>query len=365
MTEESPIAVEIKNLRDQYLQKREGKTDLVATWVEETPLISKRELPVLAHVMILATRGCKWALSGSGGCSMCGYINDSSREELTQSLILKQFSKALNQQLHHNERIIQIVKIFNSGSFFDDEEVHPKTRDQIFRQLDQYPDLQEVAVESRPEYINEEKIDSVLNILGDKKLVIGIGLETSSDYIRNNCINKGFSFNDFKKATSLIIDREALVKAYLLLKPPFLTEIEALWDTLRSVRVLTDLGIPAISLNPCTVQNGTLVEKLFLKGQYRPPWLWTVLESLKTSIQKFPQSKILCEPTGAGSQRGPRNCGKCDKTIANLIKKISLHQRVDIEEPSCQCKNIWKETINLDDSLQKIFLGLNSIPKLY
>ncbi|MFX0064065.1 MAG: archaeosine biosynthesis radical SAM protein RaSEA, partial [Candidatus Hermodarchaeota archaeon] len=263
MNLESPISTEIYRLRKKQFQKHEGRTGLVATWAEETPLISKRGMPVLSQVIILSTRGCEWALSNHGGCSMCGYVNDSSRRDIDQSLVLKQITQALDKPAPSEDKTVQVVKIFNSGSFFDDKELRPQTRDQIFRQIAKNPEIQEIAVESRPEYINEEKINVALNILGEKKLIIGIGVESTSDRIRIECINKGFTFYDIKKATSLIIEREAFVKAYLLLKPPFLTEIESLWDTYRSVKVLSDLKVQAISINPCTVQKGTLVEKLF------------------------------------------------------------------------------------------------------
>ncbi|MFX1537448.1 MAG: archaeosine biosynthesis radical SAM protein RaSEA [Promethearchaeota archaeon] len=365
MNVKSPISTEIYKLRKKQFQNHEGKTGLVATWTEETPLISKRGMPVLSQVIILSTRGCEWALSDHGGCSMCGYINDSSRRDIDQSLILKQITKALDKHAPPDNKTVRVVKIFNSGSFFDDKELYPQTRHQILRQLAKNPEIQEVAVESRPEYINEEKLNAALDILGEKKLIIGIGVESTSDRIRIECINKGFTFYDIKKATSLIIDRGAFVKAYLLLKPPFLTEIESLWDTYRSVKVLNELKVQAISLNPCTVQKGTLVEKLFRRGQYRPPWLWTVLESLKNNLQKFPHIKILCEPTGVGSLRGSRNCGKCDKVVAQIIKEISLHQKITVEEPSCGCKDIWREVINLEDQVQETLIGLQLIPKLF
>jgi uncharacterized Fe-S cluster-containing MiaB family protein len=31
---------------------------------------------------VIPTRGCSWALSEAGGCSVCGYVNDSSNDKL-------------------------------------------------------------------------------------------------------------------------------------------------------------------------------------------------------------------------------------------------------------------------------------------
>jgi len=60
-------------------------------------------------------------------------------------------------------------------------------------------------------------------VLG-KKFEVAIGLETTNDLIRKDCINKGFSFSDFIRASEVAGKNDTSVKAYLMLKPPFLSE---------------------------------------------------------------------------------------------------------------------------------------------
>ncbi len=47
-----------------------------------------------------------------------------------------------------------------------------------------------------------------------------MGLETGNDVIRDECINKGFNFTDFIKASGIAGEMGVSTKAYLLLKPP-------------------------------------------------------------------------------------------------------------------------------------------------
>ena len=99
--------------------------------------------------------------------------------------------------------------------------------------------------------------------------------------MREKAINKGFTFNDYKKAATLLKKHQMNVKTYVLMKPPFLTEKESLNDciqTTKDIAPYTDL----ISLNPTNVQRHTVVEYLWKRNQYRPPWLWSIVEYLKT-----------------------------------------------------------------------------------
>jgi archaeosine synthase beta-subunit len=200
--------------------------------------------------VVLTTKGCSWARRD--GCTMCGYSIDSN--PYTQaSDIQKQF----NQVIARYGKAFKIVKLFTSGSFLDQDEVPIDVRDAILSELKGTP---KVIVESRPEFVTPEICENVANI--NEHIEVAIGLETSNDRIRNDYINKGFSFRDFVRASEIARAHGSTVKAYLLLKPPFLTEREAMEDALQSVRDAAQ-HVDVISLNLCNVQKGTLVEALW------------------------------------------------------------------------------------------------------
>jgi radical SAM enzyme (TIGR01210 family) len=237
--------------------------------------------------VVLTTKGCSWARRD--GCTMCGYNIDSN--PYTQaSDIQKQF----NQVIARYGKAFKIVKLFTSGSFFDQDEVPIDVRDAILSELSGMP---KVIVESRPEFVTPEICEDVAR--KNEHIEVAIGLETSSDGVRNNCINKGFSFRDFVRASETASGHGFTVKAYLLLKPPFLTEREAMEDALQSVRDAAPHA-DTISLNLCNVQKGTLVEALWKKGLYRPPWLWTAVEVLKRTQET---ATVICDPVGGGKRR--------------------------------------------------------------
>lgn len=278
---------------------------------------------------ILRTRGCRW-----DRCYMCGYTSDAypaSEEELMQQI------DYVFEQLEDES----VLKIFTSGSFFDDAEVPPKLRDYLLEKFQQRG-LKKLIVESRPEYITDERIEPFKGV----NLEVGIGLETASDRVRELCINKGFSFEDFKDAATKLRNYGFRVKCYLLLKPPFLSEGEAIDDAIKSI-VAAKPYADLFSLNLTNVQKGTLVERLWKAKLYRPPWLWSAVEVLREATAIGVE--ILSDPVAAGKQRGPHNCGKCDAEVAAAIREFSLTQDTSkLEGLYCECIERWKKAVELE-----------------
>ena len=182
-----------------------------------------------------------------------------------------------------------------------------------------------------------------------KKLEISIGLETSNDFIREHSINKGFTFTDYNKAVKTLKKYKFNLKTYVLVKPPFLTEKEAIEDcknTITKVRNLSD----TISLNPTNVQRNTVVEYLWKRSQFRPPWLWSIVEILKKSKINDKRKAIKCDIAGGGSNRGAHNCKKCNRLVLDAIANFSLSQNENVFDGlECECRDQWLDQIDFEN----------------
>jgi radical SAM enzyme (TIGR01210 family) len=243
---------------------------------------------------------------------MCGYINDKAPDNLTSENIMKQFQKGVDQfheRLQNPDEQI-IFKIFTSGSFLDPIEIPSEIQIKILSELDKYPGIKEIVVESRPEYITDEKLFAYSNILHNKYFEIGIGLETANDFIRQNIINKGFTWDAFIRAKDLLHKYHFGVKAYLLFKPPFLTEYCAMLDLQESLRKCIDVHVDSISINPTNIQQHTICDELNQHRCFRPPWFFSLIYILKATLTSSDLSvtRILCDPSAAGKDRGIHNC---------------------------------------------------------
>jgi hypothetical protein len=265
---------------------------------------------------------------------MCGYASEGA--PATADDLMVQFNAAMK-KLSGEDRV---VKIYTSGSFLDPLEMPEESRAKILGEL-KSRGIEKLVIESRPEYITPVRVEECLSMIDTD---FAIGLETANDLIRQKIIRKGFTFQDFINAAKTVHDQSGKVKAYLLLKPPFLSEGEAIRDAISSAKSAGQHA-DILSLNLCNIQRGTLVERLWERGEYRPPWLWSAVEVLKHV--SYP---IICDPVAAGTRRGPHNCGECDATIAKAIRSHDLTQDPGIfEDLECRCKATWQKMVELEE----------------
>ncbi len=309
--------------------------DYVACWTEAES-IDGRDCDAL--VFILATKGCSWALRS--GCSMCGYTNDSSSRATDES-IWSQYQKATKNLKDH-----RVVKIYTSGSFLDTFEISHPLRTRILSDL--YPRVDEVVVETRHEYITEKNLGDVLQFR--QKLMLAVGLESSNDMILNYSVNKPSNYAHYLRATKTAAEMGFRVKSYLMLKPPFVSELDSIEDAVKTTEEITSYT-DTVSINPTNIQKDTIVELMWRKGNYRPPWLWSVVEVLRRTHHL--DRRVLSKPTGAGTVRGAHNCGKCDDRVMEAIADYSVHRDISsLEKVQCECKSVWRSELAISELSQ-------------
>jgi radical SAM enzyme (TIGR01210 family) len=292
--------------------------------------------------VIFRSGGCSW-----NRCRMCGYRHerypDMPRDDLTDRLVRQ--VRWVKENFRDED--YQVLKVFTSGSFFDPDEVPAAAR----RAVAEAFRGKMVIAETRPEYVDPDALREFGEVIDTgawaTPLSVAMGLETTNDFIREKCIDKGFSYADFLRAAEVAHAAGAGVKAYLLMKPPFLTEREARDDMVRSIKDVSSVA-DSISMNLCTVQSRTEVERLWRQHAYRPPYLWTVLDVLISS-----PAHVLCDPVGGGQVRGPHNCGNCDRSIVKGIGDYSLTGDTGLlralAETDCACKEEWEFVIDQEE----------------
>ncbi|WP_181692808.1 archaeosine biosynthesis radical SAM protein RaSEA [Natronomonas sp. LN261] len=308
-------------------------TEPTRVWLDEdnTPDGVRNSLTI-----ILNTGGCRWARAG--GCTMCGYVAESVEGgTVAHGNLMTQVEYCLDHEADNAEERADLVKIYTSGSFLDEREVPGETREAI---AETFADRERMVVESLPDFVERGKLADFTD--RDLAVDVAVGLETATDRVRHDAVNKYFDFADFEAACGEARAAGAGVKAYLLMKPPFLAEPDAVADMKRSVRRCAGVdGCHTVSMNPCNVQRHTMVEELYHDGGYRPPWLWSVVDVLSATADT--DVIVVSDPVGHGSDRGPHNCGECDSLVQRAIKDFDLRQDPSVfEEVSCPCTETWE-----------------------
>ncbi|RMG31614.1 MAG: TIGR01210 family radical SAM protein, partial [Methanobacteriota archaeon] len=240
---------------------------------------------------------------------------------------------------------LKVVKFYTSGSFLDPWELPYEIRDDLISKFDSM--VEEIVVETRCEYVIKKHLDGLASIVNPSKVIVAIGQETTNDEINKRANNKGHTLRQFQRAVKLLKEYGFRTKGYILLKPIFVSEYLATADAIKTAKQMKEAGVDGISINPCYIGKGTLMDKLFKKGTYTPPWLWTVLDVTREIKQLMGQEIIvISDPVAAGKERGPRNCGACDDKIRDALKLFSGSQQLEyLDHLDCSCRPIYENSI--------------------
>jgi radical SAM enzyme (TIGR01210 family) len=315
----------------------------VTMWREEELLDGKA---VKALVAILETRGCSHDRD-HGGCTMCGYSGDTPQRPPTEEDLLAQVEHVASRR-----EDARWVKLYTSGSMIDPEEVPPPVLEAV---VEAFGDADMLTVESRAEHVTTRRVEA----LGDtSRREVAIGLESACDTVLTDAVHKGMTLREFQRAAGMVKDSGARLRAYVLLKPPFLTEAEAIEDAVEAASAALEAGADVVSLNPVSVHGDTVVDYLHYRGESEPPWLWSVVRVLERVSQNLPEgSRIVSAPTAGGKYRGAHNCGRCDKEVVSAIEFHRLSD--DLEElgsvPDCGCQARWRAQLELEGYQQGPF----------
>ncbi len=290
-------------------------------------------------LILLPGKGCEWA-EKTGGCTMCGF--PAKTREIGKSLSGNDLVALTKIALHMSSaQDVYNVTIFNGGSFLNKNEISLDAQRKILRLLNKIPTIQKIFIETRAEFVTQETIEAIKKEIGDKKLVVAVGLESQDDKIRNGYIRKGLSKQDYERAISVLKQQKIRSVAYVFLKPIYLSEKDAIIETVKTIKYAFSVGTDEIALESAFIQEGTLMERLFKEKKFKPPWLWSIIEVIKETHSLGPVhvGGFNDEPPPIAI---PQNCPSCSKFVSEAIEKYRQTYNVEcIEYLDCTCKQEW------------------------
>jgi radical SAM enzyme (TIGR01210 family) len=294
-------------------------------------------------VVYLMSNGCEWALKSAHGCSMCGHLAKQIRND--KPISVKDYLKQFEEEFETIDfEQYPILNLYNNGSFINDNEIPTEARRGMLRMISKNPHIKMLVLETRPEFVTEQKVREIKELIPDKHIELGVGLEMKDDFYRQICINKGFSLRRYDHAAS-IITKYLYLRTYVLLKPLFLTEKEAIERAIETIEYAFATGTTTVSLEACTIQDYTLMKYLYERDLYCTPWLWSIIEVVKGV--KTPGKliiglfKFFPSPSAV-----PNNCEKCNERVMEKIKEYNrtLDPKV-FDGLTCECKEQWRKIV--------------------
>ncbi len=292
---------------------------------------------------IIVSNTCDWVIRGNG-CAMCNY---SSRDGKHASENITRNKEKIFEQVSLLNKSYKKIKLYINGSFFNENELKYDIGFEFINDLIRLFRINEISVESRSEYVRHEIVKKYIDALGIS-FEICFGLETTNDSVRQYCMNKGSSINDFLRALNEVRSL-CKIKVYLLIKPPFLSDIEAINDVVNSVEFLVKNGINNISYTPVAVQENTILQFLLAESLYRPVWIWSIIEINERLTKYFHKDDFRIKLSGLSYYPQPLatlfNCEKCSEILIDSLFTNPYLTWGDLNDFSCDCILDWKEEI--------------------
>ena len=168
---------------------------------------------------------------------------------------------------------IKHLKLYNSGSFFDQRAISGKDYKKIASLVES---LETVIVESHPKLINEKCL--YFRDMLKPELQVALGLETVHPEILRK-LNKQMTVDDFMNSVNYLTQNRIRSRAFILLRPPFLSESESIYWAEQSIDFAFRAGVECCIVIPVRTGNGAM-ELLMENGEFILP----EIQSLETVL---------------------------------------------------------------------------------
>jgi archaeosine synthase beta-subunit len=223
---------------------------------------------VQSGTIFLTNKECPWH------CLMCDLWKTTLTYTVPPGAIPRQIDYALEQFGCRPEQL----KLYNGGSFFDPAAIPPEDYAAI---ADKVSFAKHIIVESHPRLIGKRVIEFRGLLRGS--LEVGMGLETVHPEILPR-LNKNFTLAHFANAAQFLREREIGVRAFVLVKTPFMSEAEGLEWAVKSVAWAFQSGATVTALIPTRGGNGAM-ERLREAGEFVPPRLSTLEKACEAALE--------------------------------------------------------------------------------
>jgi len=266
--------------------------------------------------IFLANRECPFR------CLMCDLWKNTTAQRVPAGAIPKQIQWALDRL-----PASQHIKLYNSGNFFDAQAIPPADVPQIARLL---RGVKTVIIENHPRLIDARCL-SFREAL-QAELQVAMGLETVHPTALAK-LNKRMTLEDFERATKYLTKNGVAVRAFILLRPPFLNEAEGVEWAKRSLDFAFAIGVECGVIIPTRAGNGAL-EKLQTRGLFSPPRLESLEEVLEYGVQ-LKRGRVFADLWDIEKFS---HCDQCRSQRVQRMRRMNLAQ-VLVPPIACNCKH--------------------------
>jgi archaeosine synthase beta-subunit len=255
-------------------------------------------------------------------CLMCDLWKNTTDKAVPIGAIPKQIELALE-----NLPPAKHLKLYNSGNFFDKRAIPKEDHKRIAAIVSGFETL---IIENHPKLITENCLR--FRDMLKPELQIAMGLETVHPQILQK-LNKRLTLDDFSKSVQYLTQNGIRNRAFILLKPPFMTEEEGIYWAKKSIDFAFDVGVECCIVIPVRAGNGAM-DLLMKTGEYSPPNIQSLEMVLEYGIG-LNSGRVFADVWDLTLFS---SCDKCINKRTERLNEMNLNQEV-IGKVNCNCKS--------------------------
>jgi hypothetical protein len=193
-------------------------------------------------------------------CLMCDLWKNTLTESVSRGDVPEQIRWALRRMPPARQ-----IKLYNNGNFFDSNAIPTADYGPIAELVRHF---ETVIVENHPRLCGS-RCQRFRDLIAPAQLEVALGLETCHPELLAT-LNKRMTLEDFDRAAKELMADGIHTRVFLLLKPPFLDESEAVDWAAKSIDYAFDRGVQCCVVIPTRAGNGML-DQLSRDGRFSPP----------------------------------------------------------------------------------------------
>lgn len=190
----------------------------------------------------------------TGGCIFC---DDSGSFSQAHSNLLS-VEEQLNIGIEKQKERFKAKKFLAYFQAYSNTYASVKELKQIYDKAFYHPDIAGMSIGTRPDCVDEEKIELIANYATQKHVWIEYGLQSIHDKTLN-LINRGHSSEDFIKAVKLTQNKNINICAHVIIGLPG----ETREDILQTAKALAELKVDGVKIHLLCVLKNTKIEEMY------------------------------------------------------------------------------------------------------
>lgn len=273
-------------------------------------------------------------------CLMCDLWKNTTDYSVTPEQIDQQVLFSLSEfakQIERENLALHSLKLYNSGNFFDRQAIHADALERILARVHDARKtfaINNLIVENHPKLVGNRLIEFANRL--ETRFEVAMGLETIHPDILPR-LNKQMDLDDFKRATHLLVDNGINVRAFILLKTPFMNDEQGIEWALKSTEWAFAQGVNCCAVIPTRTGNGAM-EKLLEKKLFAEPRFEAMESFLEQGLNLVGAGQRLFIDLWDASRFA--DCQNCIADRVDRLNQINLLQVPQPKQFSCdQCQN--------------------------